>query len=121
MDLDDVTRARLERTRENYAESEWTELRTEDYLALLAAYDALRAERDQHQCPQYKQHHHSRLLQLRRVMAERDALLAEQAQAARVLAAVDGWFQRGHSYPEYDAAEQALRTAYHTWRAAREG
>jgi phage-related baseplate assembly protein len=59
-----------------------------DLLALFAAYDAQAArlaEWEEHQCPQYRQHHQSRLVQLRRTIAERDALAARLAAVSDAL------------------------------------
>ncbi len=100
-ELPAATRARLEEAARNEYKSfpQWL---CDDINAVLAA---------QAQAAETAEHYRQVCLQMHK----------DRAQAAPVLAAVEGWFQRGHSYPEYDAAEHALRTAYYAWHAAREG
>lgn len=61
-------------------------------VQVLAAYDAQAARLaawEQHQCPQYRQHHQSRLVQLRRTMAEREALAARLREVLDALATAE--------------------------------
>ncbi len=71
--------------------------------ALEAERDAARAERAAHRCPQYTQHHHSRLLQLRRTIAERDAAEARATRLAALEAAARA--VRQTNWDEYEGIE----------------
>ncbi len=130
--MDDATRARLDDAKD------W--LRRDDLEALLAAYDALRAERDAEvlEVTQLAEEERT-FIEIRRdewmeiantLRAERDALQAhleegmrmllalqaERDQAAPVLVAAEAWWASPGGY-----TARALMQAVVAWRAAREG
>lgn len=129
--MDDATRARLAQELNGW-ETGTLEVWVEDVRAILAAYDALRAERDD-----AREH-----IQTLETVMKSDATInrlqafntqlgnvnghllkrikqleAEHDQAAPVLAAADQWASGAH--PDED--KTALFRAIVVWRAAREG
>lgn len=88
------SRGRFEAYAQGDDTHDWTNLKPSEVRALLAAYDAQAARLaawEQHACPQYRQHHQSRLVQLRRTLAERDALAVRLAAMEQVVAAAEAW------------------------------
>ncbi len=105
----DATRARLEdflRPSPKPVRATQEVVRREDLRALLAAHDALRAERDKYQALWHET--------ARMVRAERE----RQAQAAPLLAACQAWMDSGYNMMTGVAR---LVDAVTAWRAAREG
>ncbi len=89
-------------------------VRLADIRALLAAYDALRAERDQAVKGAELLHAHMKAMEIDLEMAK-----AAQAQAAPVLAAADQW---ADELPmETGEAGLHLMSVVLAWRATREG
>lgn len=100
--LDALAAAEQERGQALLDRSEWQRIAAERDAAEQAR-DAARKERDKARalCNVWRLEHQ----RLARVWDAREARLAALEEAARA------WVYRGHSYPEWDAAEHALRDA----------